>query len=624
MMVNPRFVRYVTFSITIASLSYSLPVRADALATYNFDAQTPAPSATLAGLTASNVDAPTTLSYSQGNPSGGSSIFTSGFASSNYFDFSLTPSANNSVSLSSLTLDDRISATGPTTLSLQYELPGATSYTTIGTPIATATSFSTTPMVNFSLSSVPALQSDTSPVSFRLVGSGASSSAGTLRLDNVAVNGTVTDGVPISPSNGAGYLRIATYNVTGESGSVRSGFETIVEGMANETVQGHAQPVDALVLEESSLKAGSSGASATADDVVAKLNAVYGANTYADVPLIGASLGAGTQALVYKTSSLTVVSSVLVGTISSTGIERQEIRYQLRPANTTGADDFYVYAGHWKADTGTANATQRNVEAQALRQDAVTLGASAHIIYAGDFNLYGASETAYTTLTAAGVGAAVDPANQVGAWHGNAAFVGIDTQAPLVTPPAGFASGGLDDRFDFELDTSNILTSNGNGLTYVAGSYHTFGNNGSVALGGNINDAGSTALPGLSNRLDILNDLSVQTDHLPVMADYYYLALLLGDANGDGMVDVNDLNIVLNNLGTTSSLRANGNFDGAATIDLTDLNDVLNNLGMGATGGGAALQATPEPSSLSVVAGIGILLLKRRRPAPRMTNELLY
>ena len=37
---------------------------------------------------------------------------------------------------------------------------------------------------------------------------------------------------------------------------------------------------------------------------------------------------------------------------------------------------------------------------------------------------------------------------------------------------------------------------------------------------------------------------------------------LLGDANLDGKVDLNDLNIVLNNLGTTTSLRSNGNFDG--------------------------------------------------------------
>ena len=68
---------------------------------------------------------------------------------------------------------------------------------------------------------------------------------------------------------------------------------------------------------------------------------------------------------------------------------------------------------------------------------------------------------------------------------------------------------------------------------------------------------------------------------------------LLGDCNGDGRVDLNDLNIVLNNLGITTYNRTQGNFDGAATIDLNDLNDVLNNLGV------VALPTTSPPQSPS-------------------------
>src|SRR5262249_9680455 len=60
----------------------------------------------------------------------------------------------------------------------------------------------------------------------------------------------------------------------------------------------------------------------------------------------------------------------------------------------------------------------------------------------------------------------------------------------------------------------------GTALEYRATTYHTFGNNGSVALNGNINDPSSTALPGLANRTTVLNLLTTVTDHLPTVADF--------------------------------------------------------------------------------------------------------
>jgi hypothetical protein len=88
---------------------------------------------------------------------------------------------------------------------------------------------------------------------------------------------------------------------------------------------------------------------------------------------------------------------------------------------------------------------------------------------------------------------------------------------------------------------------------------------------------------------------------------------LLGDTNGDGTVSVNDLSLVLANLGTTSALWSQGNFDGAATIDLTDLNDVLNNIGTSLPTGAVA---TPEPTTLGIGAfAVAGLVLRRRRAA---------
>ncbi len=95
---------------------------------------------------------------------------------------------------------------------------------------------------------------------------------------------------------------------------------------------------------------------------------------------------------------------------------------------------------------------------------------------------------------------------------------------------------------------------------------------------------------------------------------------ILGDATGDGKVDLNDLNTILNHLGTATSLWTNGNFDGAATIDLNDLNDVLNHLGTSITAPSisAALEpaVAPEPASLGILAlGAGALIARRRRRA---------
>ena len=60
--------------------------------------------------------------------------------------------------------------------------------------------------------------------------------------------------------------------------------------------------------------------------------------------------------------------------------------------------------------------------------------------------------------------------------------------------------------------------SGANGLEYVPlRLYHTFANNGSVAVNGNINDPSNTAIPTLANRLTLLSDLTTVTDHLPVV-----------------------------------------------------------------------------------------------------------
>ena len=78
----------------------------------------------------------------------------------------------------------------------------------------------------------------------------------------------------------------------------------------------------------------------------------------------------------------------------------------------------------------------------------------------------------------------------------------------------------MDDRFDFQLVTGEFQ--DGEGLSYLNGSYHAFGNNGSTY---NLDiDAGANtySFSGVTSftKPQILGALASVTDHLPVMADY--------------------------------------------------------------------------------------------------------
>ena len=98
---------------------------------------------------------------------------------------------------------------------------------------------------------------------------------------------------------------------------------------------------------------------------------------------------------------------------------------------------------------------------------------------------------------------------------------------------------------------------------------------------------------------------------------------LLGNSNIDGRVDLNDLNTVLNHLGTTNAGWTWGGFDGQPAIDLNDLNDVLNHLGLTYANSSAVIAAeailpsksesTPEPGTLTLLAFSSVVLFKRGR-----------
>ncbi|MFM1904120.1 MAG: hypothetical protein RLZZ440_2020 [Planctomycetota bacterium] len=324
-----------------------------------------------------------------------------------------------------------------------------------------------------------------------------------------------------------GQLRIATYNTNNTSGEQlpRSAVATVLESLGDQSKSGFARPVDILVLQEQSTLATST------DGYVDLLNELYGAGAYARGVLQGSTTGGGRPAVVYNTHTVSLISESEASEASSAGGPRATLRYEFRPVGYDAAADFYIYASHFKAVDDTASAERRGIEAAEIRANADALGEGTLAIYAGDMNFYRASEIGFQTLIAPGPGQAFDPVDRVGSWSNSNAYRDVHTQSPVTSASfPGQVTGGLDDRFDFQLVTGEVL--DGRGFDIIPGSYWALGNTGTHSLNGPLSSGSMSALqarlPGysLAQATAVVDALMTASDHLPVVADYQLPAKL--------------------------------------------------------------------------------------------------
>jgi endonuclease/exonuclease/phosphatase family metal-dependent hydrolase len=310
-------------------------------------------------------------------------------------------------------------------------------------------------------------------------------------------------------------IRVATYNIEDDINGAttpRSGLYQVLEGIGEEQLRGHAQPLDILLLQETTSN------STTVAPIVSNLNSYYnGQAVYAQSPYQATQDGSnadgnGPNALVYNTTTLDLLASVGVGTPegSGNGEYRQVVRYEFQPVGAAGSSDiFYVYVSHMKSGTTSADATDRGEEATIIRNNEATLPSTASVLYTGDLNS-APPEAEFTNFTAAGQGEAYDPVN-------------------FSTSVAYYSESTTDLRYrdDYELMTSNVLNDTG-AINYVSGTLHAFGNNGTTPSGGSVNSGSDTALnndlvqdgPTFIPASTLYADLTTASDHLPVVADY--------------------------------------------------------------------------------------------------------
>lgn len=184
--------------------------------------------------------------------------------------------------------------------------------------------------------------------------------------------------------------------------------------------------------------------------------------------------------------------------------------------------EFTVLSTHLKAGTDASDAADRLAMTTEIRYYLNDYPANSNFMVAGDFNLQSSSEGSYQVLIgslADNDGRSKDPINTGGTWHDNYSLRLTHTQATQAS------WGGMDDRFDFVL--ASYALDDGDGLSYVSGSYTSFGNDG-LRLNNPINDP-----PNLIVSQTVADALHDASDHAPVYLDLQVPAKVSAEASLD-------------------------------------------------------------------------------------------
>ncbi|MDQ6622338.1 MAG: hypothetical protein M3Y86_02480, partial [Verrucomicrobiota bacterium] len=320
----------------------------------------------------------------------------------------------------------------------------------------------------------------------------------------------------------------------------------MVQGIGLHHLGTNAQPVDVLGVQELT--------STTLANLVAQLNSIYAAGTYASDPTLGPTTGGGRDGLIYNTHTVQVISAralktgqtVLLqdnGTYTAAysaggginGVTRAPLVYQLRPIGYGPSNDFYLYVSHARSSSDNSVGDARYAEAQEVRSDAkYKLPAGAHIIYSGDWNLFkGSAENAYRCLTGQKTSDGIDWSDGSASWANSNQTQAYDPMSKTL-PPTTVSWGNVtaDNATYLYTDSTSSLTSrldlqlvnrpmlgvyNGEGGVQLAPdttdpfdatnspsahypyAFEAFGNNGTTPASSSVTSASNHSLDDLAN-----------------------------------------------------------------------------------------------------------------------------
>jgi len=296
-----------------------------------------------------------------------------------------------------------------------------------------------------------------------------------------------------------GDIRVVSYNTHYCSADLEA-MDIVLDGTSLDDTHGKAMQVSIFMFQEVK-----KGAQKTLHRLVGES---YSMGTYTNAGESG-----GAQAMFYASTQFIEKEDGEHGHIDIfTGATRNADRWHLRGIGEYKGVELWVYSAHLKASTGPENRTLREAGAQAILDDIATLPEGANVIVVGDMNFYNVKEPGYKLFTKT----LLDPL-------GNDEWAGEDdaskhTQSPRKIRKGGLASGGMDDRFDFQFISPSLH--DGKGVDIIQGSYHSMGNDGEhydIA----INDGDNSYFAENPERSNILaTALHDASDHIPVIVDF--------------------------------------------------------------------------------------------------------
>lgn len=241
---------------------------------------------------------------------------------------------------------------------------------------------------------------------------------------------------------------------------------------------------------------------------------VDGIDYYRHGPLTNYSGGYISNMIFYDARKLTLYDNYHI-TTSYRDINGYKM-YCNSPDLLNGDTVFITFwIAHLKAGSSEANAASRYTQTQRLMSRISSMGAPGNYVLSGDFNIYSSNEDCYQELVhySNTLFCFYDPIDRAGNWNNNSAFADIHTQSTHSYSDGCFATGGMDDRFDFIL-VSPYVYYGSERVQVLPESYHALGQDGR-RYNGSITSPENTSVPA-----NVANALYNMSDHLPVITDF--------------------------------------------------------------------------------------------------------